>query len=221
MGTARHRGRLAWDDPLLIDRPVLPLARSTSHPSEQAPAGEPVFGLVSTASRLDIPRMPPISAVARIHLRRLLAASAPVSPRSPPPPASPSLPPCGLGSSWPCEPSPPDSAVARFGPSAPTHIDIPSSAGLAALDSGLPSTFGLRRPSELWFIPRLVVLSDPDQARPLACAFVLPRWARSSCDPVCHHHAGDKIPGQGVFFQSQGYPPRFRTIPRTILFIHR
>jgi hypothetical protein len=106
-------------------------------------------------------------------------------------------------------------------PSAPTHIDIPSSADLAVLDSGLPSTFGLRRPSELWFIPRIVVLSDPVQARPLACAFVLPRWARSSCDPVCHHHAWGKTPGQGVFFSSQGYPLRFPTIPRSILFIHR
>ena len=56
VGTARHRGRQAWDDPPLIDRPVLPLARSTSHPSEHALAGEPVFRLVASASRLDAPK---------------------------------------------------------------------------------------------------------------------------------------------------------------------
>jgi hypothetical protein len=55
VGTARHRGRQAWGDPPLIDRPVLPLARSTSHPSEHALAGEPVFRLVASASRLDAP----------------------------------------------------------------------------------------------------------------------------------------------------------------------
>jgi hypothetical protein len=49
---------------------------------------------------------------------------------------------------------------------------------------------------------------------------VLPRWVSSSCEPVCHHYARRKTPGQAVFLSSQGYPPTNRSIPRTNLFIH-
>ena len=92
VGSARHLGRLSWDDPPLIEHPVLPFARSTSHPSESPPAGEPLFGFVSPVARLDAPegfgcRHLPGCPVWHVHLRRLeasgVAALACGSPRPP------------------------------------------------------------------------------------------------------------------------------------------
>jgi len=54
-GRRATEGGSRWDDPPLIDRPVLPFGSFNSHPSEQALAGEPVFGFVSPASWFDAP----------------------------------------------------------------------------------------------------------------------------------------------------------------------
>ena len=53
MGSARHPGRPTLDDPPLIDLQALTFARSTSHPSDQNPAGEPLFGLASPVARVN------------------------------------------------------------------------------------------------------------------------------------------------------------------------
>ena len=174
VGTARHRGRLAWDDPPLIDLPVLPLARTTSHPSEQALAGEPVFEARLPGKPARLPpecRFPPRLPASVLDGARDIGLAAPADrrPRS--------LRPCDHRS-W----------LARFALiSGLATLDsrsprLPLISGLATLDSGLPrrrlasglaafdssspSIPGLRRTSELCIIPRLVVLPDPDQARP-------------------------------------------------------
>jgi hypothetical protein len=164
------------------------LARSTSHPSEQAPAGEPVFGLVSPASRLDVVRMPPVLhgcplrpfggardglRLAAALLRRLdlgrprrpprlrLAASAPVGParrcvRSPRLPAST------------LDPGPRRHVLAAGLHGCPLPPSAPPCPGSRLA----PFTRAVHHPPDRR-------TSWPHSGSASACAFVLPRWARS------------------------------------------
>jgi hypothetical protein len=151
VGAARHLGRLAWDDPPLSDLPVLPFVRSTTHPSEQAPAGEPLFGLVSPASRLDSSEPPSISTVARGDRRR----------GSWPPP---------LGADhWRHDRLPALRPSTNRAPGSPFSDGLAAAGTSPASQPSTPVHRGRRcrhRCPELWVIPRIVVRSDPDQARP-------------------------------------------------------
>jgi hypothetical protein len=138
--------------------PVLPFGSFNSHPSEQAPAGELLFGHDSPASWLVASRN------ASVFRGCPLPSSAglwsptqrPTTLGSPPSPArGPST------SVRPARPSParrpstaPRPARVRRWTQEPSHFRLPPASGIAAIGP------------KLWFIPRIVVHPGPDQARP-------------------------------------------------------
>ena len=216
---SRRWGRRATEggsrgmNPPLIDRPVLPFGSFNSHPSEQAPAGELLFGHDSPASWLVASRN------ASVFRGCPLPSSAglwsptqrPTTLGSPPSPArGPST------SVRPARPSParrpstaPRPARVRRWTQEPSHFRLPPASGIAAIGP------------KLWFIPRLVVHPGPDQARPCGLRRSSspggPDRRANRCDEYLERR---KTPGQGVFSSSQGYPLTLSQIPRGFLFIH-
>lgn len=205
VGTARHRGRLAWDDPLLIDRPVLPFGSFNLSPvgaelRRVSPFSDWSGRQAGSTSSECSERPHPLGREASIRLAHCEASPAvPVLPRRPLDSTHIGV----LSSPAPALPWPPSTAALRWRSARADHSSCGSSPGSSC--NLAPFGLGRGRP------PGLRPLSSPGSTR----------WARSSCDPVCHHYVPDKTPGQGVFLSSQGYPLRKLAIPRTIPFIHR
>lgn len=168
VGTARHRGRLAWDDPPLIDRPVLPFGSFNILTRRSKLRRVSRFSGASPRQAGSTPPEAPISAVARV-LRNSARAHRRRRPREASdsgsltchrlrPPKGPSTP-----ARRPRRRPSPERAFVR-------HDPVPRHRCRATRAVGHPPARRTRWPRS----------GSASRLAPI----VLPRWASPSCEPV-------------------------------------